>query len=126
MPQLVKKRRSGWAVLAAGALVASILAVGASPAAAAPRVPDQEATWKACLAPASASHGFTDVADDSVHAANINCLAYYGITKGKTDDTFDPQSNVTRSQMALFLARAADAANIDLGEAADQGLRRPR
>ena len=30
MPQLVKKRRSGWAVLAVGALVASILAVGAS------------------------------------------------------------------------------------------------
>ena len=28
MPQLVKKRRSGWAVLAAGALVASLLAVG--------------------------------------------------------------------------------------------------
>ena len=27
MPQLVKKRRSGWAVLAAGALVASMLAV---------------------------------------------------------------------------------------------------
>ena len=34
MPQLVKKRRSGWAVLAAAAMVASILAVGASPAAA--------------------------------------------------------------------------------------------
>ena len=122
MPQLVKKRRSGWAVLAAGALVASILAVGASPAAAAPRVPDQEAVWNACLAPASASHGFTDVASDSVHAANINCLAYYGVTTGKTDDTFDPQGNVTRSQMALFLARAADAAGIDLGDAMASGF----
>ena len=32
MPQLVKKRRSGWAVLAAGALIASLLAVAAAPA----------------------------------------------------------------------------------------------
>ena len=31
MPQIVKKRRSGWAILAAGALVASLLAVGAGP-----------------------------------------------------------------------------------------------
>ena len=58
MPQLVKKRRSGWAVLAAAALIASILAVGATPAAAAPRQPDQEATWKACLGPAMADQGF--------------------------------------------------------------------
>ena len=34
MPQPVKKRRSGWAVLAVAALIASILAVAASPAAA--------------------------------------------------------------------------------------------
>ena len=55
MPQLVKKRRSGWAVLAVGALVASILAVGASPAAAMSRQPDFEAQWKACLGPALAA-----------------------------------------------------------------------
>ena len=125
MPQLVKKRRSGWAVLAVGAMVASILAVGASPAAAAPRQPDQEATWKACLGPAMAERGFTDV---SMRAAtprittNINCLAYYGITTGRTADTFAPDANVTRSQMALFLNRAADAAGIDLGDAEDQGF----
>ena len=122
MPQLVKKRRSGWALLAVGALVASILAVVASPAAAAPRQPDQEATWKACLGPAMADQGFTDVAMDSVHYGNINCLAYYGITTGRTAEEFAPGNNVTRSQMALFLARAADAADIDLGEATDQGF----
>ena len=53
---------------------------------------------------------------------NINCLAYYEITTGKTDDTFDPNGSVTRSQMALFLARAADAAGIDLGDAMDMGF----
>ena len=123
MPQLVKKRRSGWAVLAAGALVASIFAVvGANPAAAEPRKADGVATWRACLGPASASNDFTDVAGDSVHLESINCLAYYGITTGKTDDTFDPQGNVTRSQMALFLARAADVAGIDLGDAMSMGF----
>ena len=122
MPQLVKKRRSGWALLAVGALVASILAVVASPAAAAPRQPDQEATWKACLGPAMADQGFADVSLDSVHYGNINCLKYYGITTGRTDEEFAPDANVTRSQMALFLDRAANAAGIDLGEAEDQGF----
>ena len=122
MPQLVKKRRSGWAVLAAGALVASILAVGASPAAAAEQNADAQATWTACLGPAKAGGDFTDVAMDSVHYDAINCLAYYGVTTGKTADTYDPDSSVTRSQMALFLTRMAAVAGVDLGEAGDQGF----
>ena len=124
MPQVVKKRRSVWTVLVAGAMVASILAVGASPAAASPRQPDQEATWKACLGPAMADRGFTDVSatDNASHYDNINCLASYGITTGRTADTYAPGANVTRSQMALFLNRAADAAGIDLGDAEDQGF----
>ncbi len=67
-------------------------------------------------------HGFTDVAMDSVHYDNINCLAYYGITTGKTADTYDPQSSVTRSQMALFLTRMAKAAGVDLGDVMDAGF----
>ena len=103
-------------------MVASILAAGATPAAATERKPDQEATWKACLGPAMADQGFTDVSMDSVHYGNINCLAYYGITTGRTDEEYAPGANVTRSQMALFLARAADAAGIDLGDAENQGF----
>ena len=126
MPQLVKKRRSGWAVLAVGALVASIFAVGAAPAAAQIdgelQKPDHLATWRACLGPAMEGGGFTDVAMDSVHYDNINCLAYYGISLGKTADTFDPQSHITRSQMALFLTRAANAAGVSLGDAMSAGF----
>ena len=125
MPQLVKKRRSGWAVLAAGALIAALLAVvGASPAAAAEQNADAQATWTACLGSAKADRGFTDVSmmDTASHYANINCLAYYGITSGKTADSYDPGSHVTRSQMALFLTRMADVAGVDLGDAADQGF----
>ena len=125
MPQLVKKRRSGWAVLAVGALVAALLAVvGASPAAAAEQNADAQATWTACLGPAKADQGFTDVSMNGTasHYANINCLAHYGITTGKTADTYDPGANVTRSQMALFLTRMAKVAGVDLGDAMGQGF----
>ena len=53
---------------------------------------------------------------------SINCLAYYGITVGKTERTFAPNDHVTRSQMALILTRAAAVADIDLGLAADAGF----
>ena len=126
MPQLVKKRRSGWAVLAAGALIASILAVGSAPAGAVPHKADAQAQWTACLGPDALEGGsdFTDVSASGTasHYENINCLAYYGITKGKTPDTFAPYDNVTRSQMALFLARAARVASVDLGEVMDEGF----
>ena len=61
--------------------------------------------------------GFTDISDvgDDAQAA-INCLAYYGVTTGTTADTFGPNSNVTRSQMALFLSRAAGVMGVDLSE----------
>ena len=124
MPQLVKKRRSGWALLAVGALVASILAVGATPAAAQTVVhsPDAESTWTACLGPARVDQGFTDVSMDSDHYDNINCLRYYEITTGTTDDTYDPGASVTRSQMALFLTRMADAADVALDDDSDAGF----
>ena len=113
MPQIVKKRRSGWAILAVGALVASLLAVGATPAAAITDDSEQNSppSTSACVGPASADAGFTDLGD--AVAADINCLAYYGITTGRTADTFDPSSNVTREQMALFLYRTANVAGIN-------------
>ena len=119
MPQLVKKRRSGWAVLAAGALVASLLAVvGASPAAATSGTADVKPEWQACFGPAAESAEFGDVAEGGAHYKNIQCLAHYDITTGRMGGTeFAPRDTVTRSQMALFLARAADAAGIDLGSA---------
>ena len=131
MPQLVKKRRSGWAVLAAGALVASLLAVGTGPAAAVeidnsnlPR-PSESTVWSACVGDAIVDGGFTDVSMDSVHYDAINCIAYYGITVGKTANTYAPGDNVSRSQMARFITRAADLTGADaddvLGDFAENG-----
>ncbi len=110
-------------MLAAGALIASVLAFGAAPAAiASEEVADAQATWRSCLGPALEDRGFTDVSMDSAHYDSINCLAYYGITSGKTADTYDPGGYVTRSQMALFLTNAAAKAGIDLGDAMDMGF----
>jgi parallel beta-helix repeat protein len=52
--------------------------------------------------------GFTDVRSTSAHAENINKLAGVGITQGTSDDTYSPGNNVTRGQMASFIARAVD------------------
>ena len=121
MPQLVKKRRSGWAVLAAGALVASLLAVGTGPAAAVeieggeddPAKASHSTGHSACVGDAVGDHGFTDVPMDSVHYDAINCIAYYGVTVGKTAETYDPSADATRSQMVLFMERAADLTDAD-------------
>ena len=117
MPQLVKKRRSGWAVLAAGALIASILAVGASPAAAVRHRADVTPNWSACVG-AAGTHDeeFTDVNEDNVHVDAINCIAYYGVTVGKGDGTYAPDEHVSAFQMGLFVQRAADLMGAD-GEA---------
>ena len=133
MPQLVKKRRSGWAVLAAGALIASLLAVGTGPAAAVeieggeddPAKPSHRTGHSACVGDAVGDAGFTDVSMDSVHYDAINCLAYYEITIGKTADTYAPGDEVSNAQMVLFMERAADLTDADaddtLGDFAENG-----
>ena len=116
MLQPVKKRRSGLAVLAAGALVASLLAAGAAPAAAVTDRADHTTRLSACVGAASADHMFVDVSQGHVFRDAINCVAYYGITQGTGDgSTYSPSQDVTRAQMAVFIARAAMAAGVDLG-----------
>ena len=123
MPQLVKKRRSGWAVLAAGALVASLLAVGVSPVGAVEENADHKAATSACVGDALGDQMFTDVSDAHAFKDAINCIAYYGITNGTGDgSTFSPNDDVTRDEMAVFLARAAGVAGVDLGDAMDAGF----
>ena len=93
----------GWAVLAAGALIASLLAVGASPAGADTDKADNKAGTAACVGGAIADNMFTDVSDDHTFRDAINCVAYYGITNGTGDgSTYSPNQDVTRAQMAVF------------------------
>ena len=51
---------------------------------------------------------FTDVSDDHAFGDAINCVAYYGITNGTGDGSaYSPNQDVTRAEMAVFIARAA-------------------
>ena len=103
-------------------MVASLLAVGSAPAGAEEIETGEDNTasaevkpaYTACVGDALDDAGFTDLGSLEDAARDINCLKYYEITTGRTDDTFDPNSNVRRSNMALFLYRAANAAGVDL------------
>src|SRR5690606_17353925 len=58
--------------------------------------------------------GFEDVAA-SVHAAAIDCVAWWGVTSGMTATSFEPRGTVSRAQMASFLIRLVrDAAAVPL------------
>ena len=120
MLQLMKNRRSSWAVVAAGVLVASVLAAGAAPAGAVTDRADRTIRLSVCVGDASADRMFVDVSAGHVFRDAINCVAYYGITQGTGDgSTYSPSQDVTRAEMAVFIARAAKAAGVDLGGAGD-------
>ena len=116
MIQPMRKRRSGWGVLAVGALVASVLAAGAVPAAAVTDRADHTTRLSACVAAAAEDRMFSDVSEGHAHRAAINCIAYYQITHGTGDgSTYSPSDEVTRAEMAVFIARAAAAAGVAVG-----------
>ena len=123
MNQALKQLRSGWAVFAAGALVASVLAAGTAPAGAVTDRADHATRLSACVGDAAADRMFADVSADHVFQDAINCIAYYGITQGTGDgSTYSPEQDVTRAQMAVFIARAAVVASVDLGPVGDAGF----
>ncbi|MDE0673904.1 MAG: S-layer homology domain-containing protein, partial [bacterium] len=102
------------AVLSAFALMASVLAAAPLAAADDPK-PDYKATFSACIGEAAEDAGFTDVPEVHKNAGDINCIAYYTITKGTGDGTtYSPGMSVTREHMALFLFRLAEVVGIDV------------
>ena len=58
--------------------------------------------------PASAipDSGFKDVSGNT-HEANIECIAWYDITSGRTETAYGPARAVTREQMASYMANLA-------------------
>ena len=66
-----------------------------------------EAAGRTC--PDDAGASFDDVPAGSAHAADIDCIAALGITRGTTAETFSPSDTVTRAQMAILLARFHEA-----------------
>ena len=62
--------------------------------------------YKLQVSPAPGVASFTDVPTSYWAFQYIEALKASGITQGVTPTTFEPESNVTRAQMAVFLAKA--------------------
>jgi len=69
--------------------------------------PGSRGLAQACPAGTMPAGGFGDV-PGTTHAIAIDCLAWWGVTTGVTTTAFAPSDNVTRGQMASFLARWID------------------
>lgn len=102
---LRRSRRQLLAAAAAAAIVAPLLPAGAAAAATA-LPPTQDPREFACPPGQVPDAGFTDTGGN-LFALEIDCLAGYGITAGVTPTTYVPGQNVTRAQMAQFVARVA-------------------
>jgi hypothetical protein len=57
---------------------------------------------------------FSDVPPENVHQRAVDCMAGYGVVTGKGDGSFRPADQVSRAQIASFLARALRAAGVEL------------
>jgi hypothetical protein len=111
---VIAGRRSLVVLFAVFAMVIALLALPVAPA--------NAAVTAACPATIP-SAGFTDIGGLSADAiGSINCIAFYNISKGTSATTYDPQGNVTRWQMALFLTRQATAHGVTLPSGAAQGF----
>ncbi|MTV24223.1 hypothetical protein FTX61_02120 [Nitriliruptoraceae bacterium ZYF776] len=95
-----------WAAVLTLALTLGTVAVTASSASAAPRGTDH-----ACPPGEIPDPGFTDAAGPFADA--IACVAWYGITQGRTASSFAPGGTVTRGQLASFTRALLDAADPD-------------
>ena len=57
------------------------------------------------------THPFVDVDEGSFAYDDISLIFHLGITTGTSETTYAPGENVTREQMAAFLARLIRAAD---------------
>jgi len=79
--------------------------------------PNDLATYSACPTGTAPSAGFSDYT-----STDVDCIKYYGITKGTTATTYSPLGTVPRWMMALFLTRMGSKAGSTLGDGSDQGF----
>jgi hypothetical protein len=98
-------------------LSVALLGVAPAPAGGA-AAPPRDTSRFAC--PATLPNPFTDIAG-SGHEQAIRCMARYGFVNGTTSTTFSPHGEVTRGQLASFLARALAFSGVPL-DPSDQGF----
>ena len=99
------------------ALLVGLFVAGPATSQTADPAPDYLATFDACPEDVIPSSGFTDVSSRHANVADIDCIAYYGITKGTSATTYSPEDPVIREHMALFLVRMARLVGISVPRA---------
>jgi hypothetical protein len=57
---------------------------------------------------------YSDRDTAGVHAKNVDCITAYGLAKGFLDNTYRPALDVSRAQMASFIARLLAKAGVSL------------
>ena len=100
-------------VLSSLALLVGIVVAGSVSGNAADPAPDYLASFDACPEEIIPAAGFVDVSPLDPSAADIDCIAYYGITNGTSLTAYSPDDPVTREHMALFLVRLAGLVGIN-------------
>ena len=94
-------------LMAGLSLLVSLFVAGPATSQTADPEPDYRATFDACPEDVIPASAFNDVSIRHPNVGDINCIAYYGITLGKTATTYAPDDPVIREHMALFLVRLA-------------------
>ena len=97
------------------ALAGAALAVGLLPVAATAAT----STDAVCPPPGKTSSNQFPDDDGSVHEANIDCMAQYGIAQGTGNGQYSPGRTVTRAQMATFIANLVRTSGKDLPSGSD-------
>ncbi|MCD8017485.1 MAG: S-layer homology domain-containing protein [Oscillospiraceae bacterium] len=69
-----------------------------------------------------AGSSFTDVADDAWYAAAVEWAYQNGIVLGVTDDTFAPETTISREQMVVMLYRYAEYLGEDVSVADESAI----
>lgn len=70
-------------------------------------------TGNACPTTVVPDADFWDTGGTS-HQGNVDCIVWWGVTQGNSLVTYGPSADVTRDQMASFIARTITAAGVDL------------
>ncbi len=92
--------------------------LAAAPAAA-DEHPEADYTADFCACDSAPPSGFQDVPAGHSSAGSIDCIAYYGVTKGTSATTYSLLMSVSREHMALFLIRLAGIVGIEVTSTPD-------
>ncbi len=95
-------------------MVAGLLVITPTPTKAADPTPDYLPTFDACPEDVIPDADFSDVSSRHDNVRDIDCIAYYGITRGTGNNRYSPDDPVIREHMALFLIRMAKLVGIDV------------